>query len=354
VCALASLSAVSCSSEESGSPAPGSTGGKAGTGGNVADAGSGGEQTGGNGGGGAGGGGGWSLPTACAATATVPSTDPVIADFECLYGEFGQSFNWFPYPSYEDWPHGGYVYWNSEIDETWQAWDCNPTFKGGLGGPGYNSDNAGYVDAMVPALSWGLGLGIWMTGGEPEDSLVTGCIDASAFTGISFYAKGTNTATESGKFVLSVSTFAGTEGFPSEPRACVPKTDGSSGLDCTGKKAGGCDSQGGATCGTHNYTFSVTSEWQKITVAWADLVPPSGALPINPAQIVEMKFVQDGNAAQEGQVELYVDDIAFTGVTADPRGECVHSTELGVQPHDTTLQEGTYTTAAACDGVPDA
>ena len=154
-------------------------------------------------------------------------TTPLLADFESYDGTTAAtSWSWaFNAPA----GAAGAVYagfYNSN-DGT-----GTPTLN--LVNPGYDSSKYAANIANTQASSWGGQLGVWM-----------GCIDASAYQGISFWVQGT---------------------APTGNANLTLATEGTSPPDST-------DSHGGGTCTATpcagpNIQFPVTSSWTQVLVPW--------------------------------------------------------------------------------------
>jgi hypothetical protein len=109
---------------------------------------------------------------------------------------------------------------------------------------------------------WGGGFGCWAT-----------CLDARAYDGIQFYAKGTAG--------YEVMLMLGNRG-------AAKKLDG-----------GDCDAPANdwSTCVPPSYTFKLGSDWQLVQVPWSALTPGSNAgtpFSYDPKEFVSMEFIVSG------------------------------------------------------------
>jgi hypothetical protein len=102
---------------------------------------------------------------------------------------------------------------------------------------GANASKYAISISNTQSSSWGGALGMWM-----------GCIDASAYQGISFWVKGT---TPTGKASFSFSN----------PETTVPDTTGYGGGTCSG------------TCKSPYIDFPVTTTWTQVLVPWGTFTP---------------------------------------------------------------------------------
>jgi len=103
-----------------------------------------------------------------------------------------------------------------------------------IAGPGYSSSKYAATISNTQATKWGGQLGMWM-----------GCIDASAYAGLSFWVKGT---------------------VPASTATLALVTAGTTAPDTTGFGGGVCTS---GTCAGPSVTFPVTSDWTQVLVPWA-------------------------------------------------------------------------------------
>ena len=104
-----------------------------------------------------------------------------------------------------------------------------------IAGPGYNASKYAATISNTQATKWGGQLGMWM-----------GCIDASAYQGISFYVQGT---------------------VPGGSATMTLATEATTAPDTTDPNGGGTCTTG--TCAVASITFPVTSTWSQVLVPWA-------------------------------------------------------------------------------------
>ncbi|WP_437721117.1 hypothetical protein [Sorangium sp. So ce861] len=182
---------------------------------------------------------------------------------------------------------GGRVgYWYTFNDETEGATQNPPPDPTGTGETPFTMSalDPARGQSMYAARSWGEGFMDWGIGFgfdlKSEDGEKTP-YDASAYTGITFWAKlgpGSGTAAS-----IKVSD---------------PGTDPAGGT-CT-------------TCDAWNWSFPVTEEWQQFTIAFADLKQggwgdPAGTDQIDATKLYSIQF-QINDAAS---FDIYIDDLAF-------------------------------------------
>jgi hypothetical protein len=147
-------------------------------------------------------------------------------------------------------------------------------------------------------MDWGGGLGFWM-----------GCINASAYSGITFQVRGTS-PTGMANFSLAMED-------ATPPDAANPAGGGT------------CDPAPAEGCAGPSFTFPITIDWTPVTIPWAMFSPGRGAggVAIVPTgdEISGMSFganvnyvpnpVDGGMPAyvpEPGAFELAVDNLAFT------------------------------------------
>jgi hypothetical protein len=217
-------------------------------------------STGGTGGGGSAG--TSTTPPACATVATASGTSPLITDFESMTSATGTYM--FESPALTG---GTYIYTDTmSADSTSML-----------------SFSAGHAEASTQALvgqihnaTWGGGMGLWF-----------GCIDASVYTGITFWARGSSPA---GAIKLNLSVNA---------------------VEVE-SKGGSCPDAG--PCVRPSAPVEVTDEWQEFTFAWADFTPGDAAgtpVPGGGDGLYGIDFsIPNDNMARD--LELAVDDFSFT------------------------------------------
>jgi len=162
---------------------------------------------------------------------------------------------------------------------------------------GANASKYAISISNTQASGWGGALGTWM-----------GCVDASAYQGISFWVQGT---TPTGKASLSFTT----------ENTSAPDTTGYGGGTCSG------------TCKGPYIDFPVTTTWTQILVPWSTFVPgiANGAnvtttgngitgLTYNVSLNYAAAPGDAGYVATPGAYSLAIDDIEFIGNTACTTG----------------------------------
>jgi len=158
-----------------------------------------------------------------------------------------------------------------------------------------NSKYAATLATTSQASKWGGALGIWM-----------GCIDASAYQGLSFWVKG------------SAPKGTGTLVLASEATDAPDPNDPAGGGTCTS-----------GTCTAAQVDFPVSSAWSQVLLQWSTFTPgtangttvaTTGNSITGLAWNVGLSFASaGGDAAYVGapaQYNLSVDDIQFIGATA--------------------------------------
>ncbi len=224
--------------------------------------------------------------TVCANPAVLGSDSPGIADFEAYDGT--DISTWFFSLGGES--SGGllagpFVYGDEP--------DGNPETSGILDGSGHDSTYALRI-ADTLAEEYGGGMGLW----------ISACLDASAFSGISFWARG-NAPT--GNAVLTV--------MLEETTSSTPATADSQIGTCPGTDAD-------ENCIHPSFTFEVTDTWTEIRVAWNRLsggLAAGVAVPVDGHNIWQIQF-DIGVEWVEGDpeylpvpapYELVIDDLTF-------------------------------------------
>jgi hypothetical protein len=161
---------------------------------------------------------------------------------------------------------------------------------------GANGSNWAARAVNMTTTDWGGGLGLWM-----------GCVNATTYTGISFYVRG------------SSPMMTGSIGLAMEDTSAPSATNPAGGGTCTPAGAMGCAGP--------SYTFPLTADWTQISVPWATFMPGRGASDVavmaNGDEITGMSFgvgmnyvenpVGSGTYLPEpGAFEIAIDNIAFT------------------------------------------
>ena len=208
-------------------------------------------------------GGGTAKPPTCGTIAKASGTSPVIADFEAM----ANPTSGFMFES-AGITGGTYIY----TDPT----DATSTSKL-VFAAGHDTTSTQALDGKIHNATWGGGMGLWF-----------GCMDASVYTGITFWARG---ASPAGKVRINLTI-----------DEAVKVLDG-----------GACPDVG--PCVRPFAEIDVTDEWQEFTLAWADFTPGDSAGTALPGSQVEaingLDFgLPNDNMARD--LELAVDDFSFT------------------------------------------
>jgi len=166
----------------------------------------------------------------------------------------------------------------------------NPTFSVV---PGHTSGGLG-LGSTEPATEYGGGFGVW----------TTGCFDASAYEGITFWTRGT--APNSGNATVSV--------LMAETAPSVPPTGTTNRGTCTGTSE---------TCKPPKFSFPVTDSWTQVHAPWSGFtLGDANGTPVTAdgndifqfQWDIGLAFAPDegGNyVAQPAAYELQIDDVAF-------------------------------------------
>ena len=148
------------------------------------------------------------------------------------------------------------------------------------------------ADSM--ALEWGGGMGVW----------ISGCLDATAFSGISFWVRGI-APTATAKISL----------FMKQTTSSVPAQSTS--------KTGTCPGVTDTTCIHPKYEFEVTDTWTEVKVPWAAFTPGDAdgtPVPADGSSIWQIQFdiglmwMPDAAGTYlpvPAAYELVVDDLTF-------------------------------------------
>jgi hypothetical protein len=165
-----------------------------------------------------------------------------------------------------------------------------------IAGPGNNASKYAASISNTQASKWGGQLGMWM-----------GCVDASAYQGISFWVKGT---------------------VPNDKATLMVASEATSAPDTTGYGGGTCTSTGD-TCKPASIEFPVTSTWTQVLVNWstfkagsangADVKMTGNAisgLSWNASLAYKLGEGDAGYVPSPGAYNLSVDDVQFIGATA--------------------------------------
>lgn len=202
---------------------------------------------------------------ACAMVAKASGTSPVITDFEGMAAP-GSGFTF----ESAGIMGGTYVY----SDLMAPATDASTSALSLDAGHDETSTKA--LVAKIHNATWGGGMGLWF-----------GCTDASVYSGITFWARGTSPA---GKVRVNLTV-----------DDAVKVVDG-----------GKCPDAG--PCVRPFADIDVTDEWQEFPLAWGDFTPgDSGgtALPGGGAAVTGVDFgIPNDNMSRD--LELAIDDVSFT------------------------------------------
>jgi hypothetical protein len=219
-------------------------------------------------------------------------TDPVVANFESYDGvtaldKWGWAFNA---------PAGSA---NAVYAGLYESNDGTGTPKMSVLGPGYNSSKYAANVSNPKASKYGGQMGMWM-----------GCVDASAYQGVSFWAKGT---------------------VPNDKGTMTIATEATTAPDTTGFGGGTCTS---GTCAPPSIEFPVTSTWSQVLVKWDSLKAGTGngaSVPTTAKDITGMSWNLNVNWASAGgdagyvpvesSYDLTIDDVQFIGATACTGGQ---------------------------------
>lgn len=173
------------------------------------------------------------------------------------------------------------------------------SYDDGTGNPtlsvvsGHTSSALGLA-STEPATKYGGGFGIW----------TTGCFNASAYKGISFWTRGT--APNAGKATISVVM---AETTPSNPPAGTTNRG-----TCTGTSD---------TCKSPKFSFPVTDTWTQVHALWSGFAggdANGSPVTVNGDDIFQFQwdiglaFTPDADGkyvAQPAAYELQIDDVAF-------------------------------------------
>ncbi len=242
------------SSAQGGSSGAGSTGGSAGSG-----------AAGASGGGGSSGSGGTpAVMISCASTAEASGTSPSITDFENLTTPTGT----FTFES-AGLLGGTYIY--SDLTATEE-----PSTTAVELSEGHDEESTQAIVGKIHNATWGGGFGLWMA-----------CVDASVYTGVTFWARGVSPV---GPVKLLLSTNAVEVEM----------------------KGGECPDAG--PCDRPALTFQLTEEWTEHTYKWADFKDGNAAgtaVPASGDDLFGLEFaLTNDNTSRE--LEIALDDIAFT------------------------------------------
>lgn len=253
---------------------------RAGTDGSSGSTGGSGESTSGTGGGGGGAtGDGGPSGTVCASSIALESATPDITDFENYDGG------------------ADLTTWSFALGGESATGVFSGTFMYGDEADGFpemfemvegNDSIYAFSISDSEAEEYGGGMGLWLSS----------CIDASAFSGITFWVRG-NAPTGEAKFNIFM-------------QETTPDT-----TDEADANVGTCAGMGTA-CVAPSFTFAVTDEWTQVSMDWADFDPGSAAgTAVQPdgSNIWQLQFdiglVFDDITPTPAPYELVIDDMAF-------------------------------------------
>lgn len=201
----------------------------------------------------------------CGMIAKASGTSPVITDFEAMAA-----------------PGSGYMFESAGITGgTYIYTDLmapaeDPSTSMLAFDAGHDTSSTKALIGKIHNATWGGGMGLWF-----------GCMDASVYSGVTFWARG---ASPAGKVRVNLTI-----------DEAVKVSEG-----------GSCPEAG--PCVRPFAEIEVTDEWTEVTLAWADFTPgDSGgtALPGGGAAINGLDFgIPNDNMSRE--LELGLDDVSFT------------------------------------------
>jgi hypothetical protein len=155
-----------------------------------------------------------------------------------------------------------------------------------------HTGNYGLSESTTPATSWGQGLGFWM-----------GCVNASAYKGITFWARG---VVPSGTFSFALNMESTT----------LPDANNPAG-------GGTCPGTSDTCVAPSKQGIPISMDWTQVSVLWADLTGGlSGATAVAATgdtmtgMTLQMSLTyanpdDAGYAAVPGDISFAIDDIAF-------------------------------------------
>jgi hypothetical protein len=175
----------------------------------------------------------------------------------------------------------------------------SPTYSLTIASGGANASMWAAHAANTATADWGGGIGLWM-----------GCIDASAYTGLTFWVKGTGATN---MMTVSLATEDTSPPDPMDPR-----------------KGGNCENvPAGSTCSGPSASVAFTAEWTQVMLPWdffaagvgaaGVAVPATGDKLTGLSFVAQMSYVpnpaDDGGTyvPEPGAFEISIDDIGFTG-----------------------------------------
>ena len=200
----------------------------------------------------------------CASRVVIDAGSPLITDFEglLLNPDFGVSFELSEASVFA----GTYRYADSTVHPENQIYAF-------VDGP---SSATALSTSFIDSSEWGGGVGFW----------IDSCLDASAMSGISFWARG---------WAAGPLTFAiGTPGT------------------VTLEYGGSCPDEG--PCVSPSVPITLTEAWTEYRIAWGDVSPGDAAgtpVPTNGAEIIRLEWLLPGPQGTPATLELVLDDVTF-------------------------------------------
>jgi hypothetical protein len=141
---------------------------------------------------------------------------------------------------------------------------------------GHDAESTQALSFVVHSETWGAGMGLWFA-----------CMDASAYTGVTFWARGS---------------------APSGPVELLLTTN-----DAVRVAEGGTCPDAGP-CASPKVTVMLTDTWTQFTYAWGEFTPGDAAgtpVPATGNNVIGLNFNM-GNDSTPNDLELVIDDFEFT------------------------------------------
>ena len=201
----------------------------------------------------------------CAMVAKASGTSPVIVDFEAMTAP-GAGF------TFESAGIMGGTYVYSDL----LAPAADPSTSKLVLDAGHDEASTKALIGQIHNATWGGGMGLWF-----------GCMDASVYTGVTFWVRG---ASPAGKVRLNLT------------------------VDKAVKVAEGGTCPDAGPCVRPFAELEVTDEWQQVTLAWADFTAGDSGGTALPAEVDAINGLDFGipNDNMSRELELAIDDVAFT------------------------------------------
>jgi hypothetical protein len=162
----------------------------------------------------------------------------------------------------------------------------------GNGGTGYAAHVMGSGFSI-----YGVGLGV----GLNSSGTTIHTVDASAYSGFTFWAKGAASGALTGTNAVRVGVPIPASSDPSSGGTCTAPTTTTTPMPY-------CNGHWGKV-------INVTSTWTQYTVKWSDLTLDPGAIggtAFAPGAVIGFHWQVNGAAATPASIDLWVDDLAFT------------------------------------------